>query len=168
MPSASPASICSSVRLSSSANSSTRFMVLQPTGTLHCRLVPQRSFSKQTVRHPHSFQHQAATGVTCSALPRLGCPGAVNDGRFEFGHALALQQMKLGTQKRFSSSFVMSRIAPLARMVSAFLRMLGSILFVGAIIDLMIGHKNESKGGKTPRKKKSSVYVMPGFRRPWR
>jgi hypothetical protein len=84
-----------------------------------------------------------------------------------FGHTLALQQMKLGTPQRFSSSFVMSRIAPLA-ILSAFLRMLGSILFVGAIIDLMIGHKNESKGGKTPRKKKSSVYVMPGFRRPWR
>jgi hypothetical protein len=80
----------------------------------------------------------------------------------------SLATNELGTQKRFSSSFVMSRIAPLARILSAFLRMLGSILFVGAIIDLMIGHKNESKGGKTPRKKKSSVYVMPGFRRPWR
>jgi hypothetical protein len=46
--------------------------------------------------------------------------------------------------------------------------MLGSLLFVGAIIELMVGHEDERRTGKTSRKKKSSVYVMPGFRRPWR
>jgi hypothetical protein len=46
--------------------------------------------------------------------------------------------------------------------------MLGSILFVGGIIGLIIGHDDESRTGKAAPRKKSSVRVMPGFRRPWR
>jgi len=45
--------------------------------------------------------------------------------------------------------------------------MLGSILFVGGIIGVIIGN-DESRTGKAAPKKKSSVRVMPGFRRPWR
>jgi hypothetical protein len=82
-----------------------------------------------------------------------------------FWHDLASQQMEPGTQNRVSSSFMMSRIP---HTLSSFLRMLGSLLFVGAIIELMVGHEDERRTGKTSRKKKSSVYVMPGFRRPWR
>jgi hypothetical protein len=46
--------------------------------------------------------------------------------------------------------------------------MLGSILFVGGILGLIIGHDNESRTGKAAPRKKSFVRVMPGFRRPWR
>jgi hypothetical protein len=45
--------------------------------------------------------------------------------------------------------------------------MLGSILFVGGIIGLIIG-LDESRTGKASPRKNSSVRVMPGFRRPWR
>jgi len=46
--------------------------------------------------------------------------------------------------------------------------MLGSILFVGGIIGLIIGPDDESRIGKAAPRKKSSIGVMPGFRRPWR
>ena len=46
--------------------------------------------------------------------------------------------------------------------------MLGSILFVGGILGLIIGHDGESRADEAAPRKKSSVRVMPGFRRPWR
>jgi hypothetical protein len=45
--------------------------------------------------------------------------------------------------------------------------MLGSILLVGGIIGLIIGN-DESRPSKAALRKKSSVRVMLGFRRPWR
>ena len=46
--------------------------------------------------------------------------------------------------------------------------MIGSILLVGAIIELTIDHEGERRTGVAPRKKNSPVRVMPGFLRPWR
>jgi hypothetical protein len=64
---------------------------------------------------------------------------------------------------------MMSGIAPTAAyLIGIPSIMLGSILFVGGILGLIIGHNDESRTGKAAPRKKSSVRVMPGFRRPWR
>jgi hypothetical protein len=74
-----------------------------------------------------------------------------------------------GTQQHASGSFMMSGIPPtVAYLIGVPSIMLGSILFVGGIIGLIIGHDDDSRTGKAAPRKKSSVRVMPGFRRPWR
>ena len=79
-----------------------------------------------------------------------------------------LRKTSPGPQQDVSSSFIMSGI-PLtaAYLIGVPSIMLGSILFVGGIIGVIIGN-DESRTGKAAPKKKSSVRVMPGFRRPWR
>jgi len=64
---------------------------------------------------------------------------------------------------------VMSGITPsVAYLIGVPAIMLGSILLVGALIGLITGRDDESQPSKAPRKKKSSLRVMPGFRRLWR
>jgi hypothetical protein len=91
-----------------------------------------------------------------------------SDGCFA-GHDLAFAKKESGTQQDVSSSFMMSGIPPTAAyLIGVPSIMLGSILFVGGILGLIIGHDDESRTGKAAPRKKSSVRVMPGFRRPWR
>ena len=86
------------------------------------------------------------------------------------GHDPAFAKKRVsGTQQDVSSSFMMSGIPPTAAyLIGVPSIMLGSILFVGGILGLIIGHDDESRTGKAAPRKKSSVPVMPGFRRPWR
>ena len=85
------------------------------------------------------------------------------------GHDLAFAKKESGTQQDVSSSFMMSGIPPTAAyLIGVPSIMLGSILFVGGILGLIIGHDDESRTGKAVPRNKSSVRVMPGFRRSWR
>ena len=78
-------------------------------------------------------------------------------------------QPKSGTLSAFQSSIMMSGILPIiAYLIGVPAIMIGSILFVGAIIGLTIGRADETPPAKAPQKKNSSVQVMPGFLRPWR
>ena len=81
----------------------------------------------------------------------------------------AVRTSKPGTRSAFQSSVMMSGISPtVAYLIGVPSIMIGSILFVGAIISLTIGREDETPPAKAPRKKNSSVRVMPGFLRPWR
>jgi len=91
-----------------------------------------------------------------------------SDGCFA-GHDLAFAKKESGTQQDVSSSFMMSGIPPTAAyLIGVSSIMLGSILFVGGLLGLIIGYDDEIGTGKAALRKKSSVRVMPGFRRPWR
>jgi hypothetical protein len=75
----------------------------------------------------------------------------------------------LELRSAFHSSVIMSGISPtLAYLIGVPSIMIGSILLVGAIIELTIDHEGERRTGVAPRKKNSPVRVMPGFLRPWR
>jgi hypothetical protein len=68
-----------------------------------------------------------------------------SDGCFA-GHDLAFAKKESGTQQDVSSSFMMSGIPPTAAyLIGVPSIVLGSILFVGGIVGLIIGHDCSKK-----------------------
>jgi hypothetical protein len=85
-----------------------------------------------------------------------------------FGHHLAFAKKSRNSAGRFKFVHDVGNTPTAAYLMGVPSIMLGSILFVGGILGLIIGHDDESRTGKAAPRKKSFVRVMPGFRRPWR